>query len=80
LQILFIEHTAQTLAIAIHFEGFAGENFNLEILFLLLLGQMDDLSGKPGFGFGIRRDVFELGGVGEGGKVGDQQTGDRANA
>ena len=58
----------------------AGEDFHLEVFFLLLLGQMNNLAGEPGFSLRVRRDVFKLGGVGEGGQAGDEQPGGRVNA
>jgi hypothetical protein len=53
------------LTIAVDFQGFAGKDLNLEVLFLILFGQVDDLTGEAVFGLGIRRDVFEFGRVGE---------------
>jgi hypothetical protein len=51
------------LAIAVDGQGFAGEDFDLETVFLSLWGKVNDLAGETALGFGERRDFFEFRGV-----------------
>lgn len=60
----FFQLAAQSLLITVHLQGFTGNDLNFVIVFVLLLGQIDDLAAEPGFGFGVGGHVFQFGRVG----------------
>jgi hypothetical protein len=72
---LLFQGAAQALAVAVDAQRLAGEDLDLEVVFLRLLGQVDNLAYEAVLGLGIGRDIFELGRVGQGGGGAEQQRG-----